>query len=203
MQKTLVLCCLLIIAFALTGCKVFDREYTCRKLSDGTVEITKYNGNAGTLEIPSQLDGKTVTSIGIYAFSDCNSLRSVTIPGSVTNIGELAFLYCRNLTSVTLREGVKRIDDSAFSNCRMLTSVTIPYGVTDIGNNAFYSCQMLTSVTLPDSVVHIGKDAFSVLNPGNGSFTAPIEGLTVIVPEDSYAEQYCRENGLKYAYTDR
>ena len=95
-----------------------------------------------------------------------------------------------------------KIGEAAFSNCQMLTSVTIPYGVTDIGDNAFYSCQMLTSVTLPDSVKHIGKDAFSVLKPGNGSFTAHIEGLTVNVPQYSYAEKYCRENGLKYVYSD-
>ena len=120
-HKILMLCCLLLIAFALTGCKVSGKEYSYHKLSDGTVEITKYNGNAETLEIPSQLDGKTVTSIATYAFSDCNSLKSVTIPGSVKNIGELAFLFCRNLTSVTLRRGVTKIGDSAFSNCQMLT----------------------------------------------------------------------------------
>ena len=202
MKKTLFICFLLIPALALGGCGLFGRKYAYRKLSDGTVEITKYNGKAEVLEIPSQLDGKTVTSIGTYAFSDCNSLRSVTIPGSVKNIGELAFLFCRNLTSVTLGKGVTKIGDSAFSNCRVLTSVTIPDGVTDIGDHAFYICEMLTSITLPYSVKHIGKDAFSVQKTGNGSFTAPIEGLTVSLQEDSYAEQYCRENGIKYVYSD-
>jgi hypothetical protein len=97
---------------------------------------------------------------------------------------------------------VTKIGDSAFSNCRVLTSVTIPDGVTDIGDYAFYMCEMLTSATLPYSVKHIGKDAFSVQKTGNGSFTAPIEGLTVSLQEDSYAEQYCRENGIKYVYSD-
>lgn len=203
MKKTLPVCFLLILALALTGCGLLNRDYAYRTLSDGTVEITKYRGRAETLEIPEELDGKTVASIGAYAFSDCNSLQSVTIPGSVKSIGECAFLFCRYLTSATLREGVTKIADSAFSNCPMLTSVTIPYGVTDIGDQAFYSCRMLTSVTLPDSVAHIGQDAFSVLNPGNGSFTQPIEGLTVNVPRDSCAEQYCRENGLKYVASDK
>ena len=149
-----------------------------------------------------QLGGKKVTGIGDYAFSDCSSLRSITIPDSVTSIGDQAFLFCRYLTSVTLSEGLTKIGDGAFSNCGMLTSVTIPYGVTDIGDNAFYNCQALTSVTIPDTVARIGKDAFSVPKTGNGSFTAPIEGLTVTVPRGSCAEQYCRENGLKYAYSD-
>ncbi len=202
MKKTLLICFLLLLALALTGCGLLGGEYTYHKLSDGTVKITKYNGKAETLEVPGELGGKTVTGIGDYAFSDCVRLRSVKLPDSVTSIGDLAFLFCRYLTSVTLSEGLTKIGDSAFSNCGMLTSVTIPYGVTDIGDNAFYNCQALTSVTIPDTVARIGKDAFSVPKTGNGSFTAPIEGLTVTVPRGSCAEQYCRENGLKYAYSD-
>ncbi len=202
MKKTLLICFLLLLALALTGCGLLGGEYTYHKLPDGTVEITKYNGKAETLEVPGELGGKTVTGIGDYAFSDCVRLRSVKLPDSVTSIGDLAFLFCRYLTSVTLSEGLTKIGDGAFSNCGMLTSVTIPYGVTDIGDNAFYNCQALTSVTIPDTVARIGKDAFSVPKTGNGSFTAPIEGLTVTVPRGSCAEQYCRENGLKYAYFD-
>ena len=202
MKKTLLICFLLLLALALTGCGLLGGEYTYHKLPDGTVEITKYNGKAETLEVPGELGGKTVTGIGDYAFSDCVRLRSVKLPDSVTSIGDLAFLFCRYLTSVTLSEGLTKIGESAFSNCGMLTSVTIPYGVTDIGDNAFYNCQALTSVTIPDTVARIGKDAFSVPQTGNGSFTAPIEGLTVTVPRGSRAEQYCRENGLKYAYSD-
>ena len=43
-----------------------DYEYVL--LEDGTAEITEYTGNASTLEIPAELDGHTVTSIGKRAF---------------------------------------------------------------------------------------------------------------------------------------
>jgi hypothetical protein len=42
----------------------------------------------------------TLTSIGNYAFWDCDGLTSVTIPGSVTSIGDRAFIDCDGLTTV-------------------------------------------------------------------------------------------------------
>lgn len=42
-----------------------------------------------------------VTSIGMFAFTRCTKLTSVTIPQSVTSIGMFAFPYCVGLTSIT------------------------------------------------------------------------------------------------------
>ncbi|MBR5985420.1 MAG: leucine-rich repeat domain-containing protein [Clostridia bacterium] len=200
MKKALLCCALLITALALAGCGIFGGDYAYRRLPDGTAEITKYRGKAETLEVPGELGGKTVTGIGSYAFSDCVRLRSVTLPDSVTGIGDSAFLFCRELTSVTFPEGLKQIGEGAFSNCQSLTSVTLHYGVTDIGEGAFYRCTALTQVTLPESVARIGKNAFSFPQVGGGSFTAPIEGLVVTVGQDSYAEEYCRTNGIPFRY---
>ena len=88
----------------------------------------------------------SVTSIGEYAFSGCNSLTSVTIPDSVTSIGMGAFYGCNSLTSVTIPDSVTSIGHSAFSGCDSLTSITIPDSVTFIGGDAFSGCNSLTSV---------------------------------------------------------
>ena len=105
--------------------------------------------------------GESVTSIGDYAFYDCYGLTSVTIGESVTSIGDGAFRYCSGLTSVTIPNSVTSIGDGAFAGCYGLTFVTIGESVTSIGDEAFSGCSRLTSITIPNSVTSIGMWAFS------------------------------------------
>ena len=50
------------------------------------------------IEIPPMYLEKPVTSIGHWAFSGCESLKSIVIPAGVTSIGGHAFKYCTSLT---------------------------------------------------------------------------------------------------------
>ena len=88
-----------------------------------------------------------VKGIGAYAFYECSSLTSVTIPNSVTSIGELAF-HGSGLTSVTIPNSVTSIGSRAFAYCSSLTSVAIPNSVTSIGCDAFWGCPSLTSISV-------------------------------------------------------
>ena len=155
-------------------------DYEYKVLSNGTVEITGYNGSASSLSIPGSINGKKVTSIGEYAFCECTSLKSVTIPSGVKSIGEYAFCDCTSLKSVTIPSGVTGIGDSAFKGCKGLAdkngfviirnvlyyycgnsaNVTIPSSVKSIGAYAFSECTSLKSVTIPSSVTSIGMYAF-------------------------------------------
>ena len=101
----------------------------------------------------------SVTNIG-WAFMDCRSLASVTIPNSVTSIQWWAFRNCSSLVSITIPNSVTSIETSTFSGCSSLTSVTIGNSVTNIGWNAFSGCSSLTSITIPNSVTSIGDAAF-------------------------------------------
>ena len=128
-----------------------------------------------------------VTNIGRCAFKECANLESVTIPDSVTSIGDTAFGWCHSLTSATIPEGVTVIDEDLFSQCYNLTSVTIPDGVTSIGNGAFNNCKSLTSVMIPDSVTSIGASAFGGCE-NLTSVTIP-DNMTSI---SNYAFYYCQ-----------
>lgn len=130
-----------------------------------------------------------ILEIGSRAFSDCNSLRSVTIPDTVTTIAEYAFCECSSLTSISLPDSITTIAKCTFSNCSSLTSISIPNSVTSIENLAFSQCSSLTNLTIPDSVSAISASAFMW-----------DQNLVLTVEHNSYAQQYCIDNHVKYQY---
>ena len=133
------------------------------KVSGNTITgLTAAGKQLTAIEIPSEIDGVAITSIGYAAFKDCGSLTSITIPNSVTSIEGSAFEGCSGLTSITIPNSVESIGDGAFSYCSELASVTFEEDsqLTSIGESAF-SCCALTSVTIPKSVKSIGGYAFS------------------------------------------
>ena len=87
-----------------------------------TGTIKKYNGNDAVVNIPSEINGIPVETIGNAAFQDNTTITSVTIPDSVTEIGSNAFAGCTNLTSVkyggdwsnlTIQSGNPAVEDAA------------------------------------------------------------------------------------------
>ena len=128
--------------------------------SDDAATLARYFGADSKVDIPAELGGKPVTSIGGDAFAGCSSLTEVTIPEGVTSIRGVAFAYCSSLTEVTIPKSVTSIGEWAFEGCSNLTKVIIPEGVTSIGESAFQSCGRLTEVTIPKSVTSIESFAF-------------------------------------------
>ena len=145
------------------------------------------NGN----QIRSVLMENGVTGIGNFAFFECISLTSMTIPDSVTCIGNCAFKDCSSLASVTIPDSVASIGVYAFCGCTSLKSVTIPDSVTSIGDYAFGFCTSLTGIWVDGGSSHYFSDASGVLFnkdktvlaqcPGafSGSYVIP-DGVTSI-----------------------
>ncbi len=142
----------------------------------------------------------SITTIGDWAFYNCDSLTSVAIPDSVTSIGEDAFRDCFSLRSVTIPNSVTSIGYAAFSSCTSLTSVTIPDSVTSIGERALSYCDSLTSVTILNPDCSIYASSYTL---GSSSKTT-IYGYVGSTAQ-AYAEKYgyafcimCEAHDLSY-----
>ena len=99
-----------------------------------------------------------VTTIGEWAFYKCKGITSVTIPNSVTAIGEVAFAYCKGITSVSIPSSITTIEQRTFEGCSALKSITLPNSIQEIGNGVFYCCYALSEIDIPSSVTTIGKN---------------------------------------------
>ena len=131
------------------------------KLRDGTVFISGYTGFDSNLNIPSTLDGLTVSGINDEAFCNKTGLSTVNIPSSVTFIGKRAFAGS-SITSIDIPSTVTDFGWSyhTFENCDSLTNVTFNAS-TDVPENAFNDCDALKTVTIGNCTTSIGKKAFN------------------------------------------
>ena len=164
-----------LLAASLQAATLDDLTFT---LNDDSTEYSVTDCDtaaSGSLEIPSTYNDLPVTSIRGYAFLNCTSLESITIPDSVTLIGDVPFGRCSSLTSINLSNAnaYYTANNGVLFNKNEDTLITYPAGksgeeftvpdsVTSIAMGSFYGCSSLTSVTIPDSVTSIGEGAFSL-----------------------------------------
>ncbi len=97
--------------------------------------------------------------IGDRAFRE-TGLTNVEIPSSVKEVGVYAFSGCEYLESVTFNEGLEKINISAFAACVNLLEVILPSTLTTIEQYAFQNCLRLQKAFIPKSVVTVGDGAF-------------------------------------------
>ena len=165
----------------------------CYGFDKNTGTITNYYcypGNSygyesvSDVEIPSNIDGVKVVTIGNQAFRNKN-LTSVTIPETVTTIDTNSFSN-NQISSLVIPSSVTSIGSYAFNDNQLpdedafiyarnsngsedktnLISYgganknpVIPEGVTRISYRAFYWCDLL-SVEIPNTVTTIASEAF-------------------------------------------
>lgn len=145
----------------------FD-EATRTLTIDGIGEMTNFSSGGHPWEdyensIISVKIGDYVTTIGSYAFYNCNSLTSITIPNNITTIGYGAFYYCNSLTDITISDSVTTIESFAFSCCESLTSITIPENISRIDSCVFRYCTSLENIKVNSNNQYYSSDEHDVL----------------------------------------
>ena len=141
------------------------------KLGGDSVAVT-YGGRSHynscyyseSITIPEKVNSYRVTTIGEYAFYDCDDLSSITIPTSVTSIGNDAFTstpFCRNLPSsegfLYINNVLYEIDGFDYKN----DTLEIREGTVSISDYALKYNRYIKCVIIPNSVVKVGHRMFS------------------------------------------
>ena len=101
-----------------------------------------------------------MAQIGEYAFRNCTSLQTISIPDSVTSIGSDAFYGCTSLKSFQIPPNLEAMGTAVFQNCSSLESVVWNDTYPVILDNTFCGCSGLKSFNIPDCVNTIGSGAF-------------------------------------------
>ena len=118
---------LTIVPLTVSAATYGDFEYTLE--DDYTCTITKYNGSAANVTIPSTIHDYKVCKIGAGAFYDCSSLEKIVIPDSVKEICWSpmygCFQKCNNLKEIYIGSGFEKslFDMYTLSGCNSLEKI--------------------------------------------------------------------------------
>ena len=94
------------------------------------------------VEIPKEIDGISVFTVGENAFSN-TKIKKVVIPDSVTTINASAFANCEELTEIVLPKELTNVYKHAFENCKAIREVC----VRNVYDYAFSGCANLEKVS--------------------------------------------------------
>lgn len=153
-------------------------DHTCEVVSFGLEYANSYSGEVVIPNIVSHQNVEyTVVRVDDFAFSQCGSLKSVTLPNSVCEIGKYAFFDSKSLEKIDFGEGVSNIDEYAFYGCSSLSVICLPQKVRKIPYFAFGYCKNLTGITLPKDIEKIEDNAFTLVN------LSEVNSMNVNVPK--------------------
>ena len=145
-----------------------------------------------TFDSSGSLDVETIED---YAFKDCSSLKTITIPKDVSEMGSYVFWNCTSLESIKISANVSKIGSRMFRGCPNLKSIVVEEGNKKYDSrencNAIVETATNTLVcgtensTIPSTITAIGSSAFA--ETGLKNCVIP-EGVTSI---SSTSFNYC------------
>jgi hypothetical protein len=174
-KKLLTACCGVFLLLGFASCSEVEPKKSLEFSDCGDFYAVAGIGSCEDflVEIPSEYNGKPVTTIAKSAFEQVFGVTQITVPASVTVVEDKAFFACTHLEKIIF-EGVVTIGKEAFAYCNSLEEIDFGESLEEIDDKAFYSCERLPEVTFPNSLAEIGDQAFfgnsrlSVVDFGTG-----------------------------------
>lgn len=139
---------------------VASEDFSLRELGDGNAEISAYYGNASSLRVPGEIDGKRIVGIGSGAFFGNAKLREISFSENLSEIKSAAFAHCAALEKITFPATLKKIGARAFFACEKLPELVLPENLEFLGEEAFAFCSALEKLSAPLQIAECGENAF-------------------------------------------
>ena len=162
MKKLIYIILMMIIVLLLTIPCIAENnvygDFIYTILSDGSAEITGYQGTDTDITIPAVIDNTPVTSVGTAAFSHNEMIESVSFPDSVLSIGDHCFVECTALHKVDLPPHLQWLGDLVFQGDIKLNEITLPESLVRIGMNPFDRCSSLEAIILSGDNIYYSSE---------------------------------------------
>ncbi|WP_291859196.1 leucine-rich repeat protein [Marinilabilia sp.] len=154
------------------GVPIFAKiPYTLRSndltVENGVITGCSYDFESKFITIPDELDGQTITEIGIISTNGIFSHKGImglTLPTTLQKIGRAAFMQ-NSLKSIDLERCTNLSDIGTYAfYSNELEQITIPSTVTTIGEKAFSYNSNLENISFSNNsyINYIGSNAFSM-----------------------------------------
>ena len=121
---------------------------------------------------------------------------NITIKDGTVGVANYAFYNCTTVTTVSMPMSVKTVGRAAFYDCSALTAVELPSTLEVIEDYTFYRCKSLYPINLPPMLTYIGRSAFYKCGSSSSIVQADTENDVLVIPPDvtfigDYAFYYC------------
>ena len=200
-------------------------------LFDATLDgLNSFSGMSDTQNFTTIVLPQSITSIGDYAFFDCNELSRVCIKSNITEIGSDAFAACNALSYINIPDSVVNIGTGAFSGCLSLWLSKLPDGITvlnecvfqdsgmqsmprqenpaitKISTAAFEACQSLDGIDIGGVITTIEQDAFKNakagwINIGTNVTSIGAGAFSIVCDEPEYMEILFAHDNVNWTLT--
>ena len=177
--------------------KYLDMERVNFATGFGTYDIESYGTTAsikGPFIVPAEMCRNfavlesvilpaVATTVDIFAFSGCASLKEVTFGNKLTTIERYVFIGCA-MESIELPESLRTLGTEVFYNVP-LKEITIPAGVTSFYDDTFIFYRLvskLEKVTCKGSTPPVIQHS-TTLNQCENVFNLTPEGFKIYVPK--------------------
>ena len=155
----------------------------------------------GKLVIPSEYKGLPVTEVYTSGFANCMEITSVILPESISSIGAYAFKNCEGMARIKLPIYMEGKLLQTFKYCTKLTEIDLPHGisslnatfggglkrlvipatVTEIAWNTFVGCDQLEDLTVEEGNPVYKSDGNCILSCEDNTLMIGISSS--VIPE--------------------